>query len=243
MSTIGQIVYNLQDYTNSGGFISTAQAKGNNNTDQTITSAIGWDTYVSGRIDLFNQNLVKRYPSQNFIKLGVQAPPGTRFVLNGSRTIMVGRTGTYELDSDIIVTDMRFIRPLNYIPDLKASSEALRKGQEGMLAAEEKRSKALNELDNKFPEKTIKLYWKDLDSPTGLNGKLDKAILKASNPEEIEYWEQYNQIQEVYLKEYYEALGQYNMGLNGIYRLPNTQNPDSPDNYKELYNIIIDFLY
>lgn len=242
MSSIGQIVYNLQDYTNSGGFISTAQRILESGKSETISSASGWEGYVANRIDLFNQNLTKRYPSRNFLKLGVQAPPGTRFILNGNRTIMVGRTGTYELDDDIVVTDMRFIRPLNYIPDLKATDEALRKGQEGMLAAEEKRSEALNELDSRFPEKTIKLYWKDLDAPTESTGKLNKAILRDAN-EEIEYWTKYNEIQEEYLKEYYAALGQYNMGLNGIYRLPNTQNPDAPENYKELYNIIIDFLY
>jgi hypothetical protein len=37
--------------------------------------------------------------------------------MNASKTIMIGRTGIYELDEDIAITSMYFVRPKNYIKD------------------------------------------------------------------------------------------------------------------------------
>jgi hypothetical protein len=41
--------------------------------------------------------------------------------MNESKTIMVGRTGIYELDDDIAITNMYFIRPRKYKKDEEAS--------------------------------------------------------------------------------------------------------------------------
>jgi hypothetical protein len=45
------------------------------------------------------------------------------------------------------------------------------------------------------------------------------------------------------MREYQGAYAQFLQGVNGIYRLPNPDVPDSDENFEELENIIIDFLY
>ena len=52
-----------------------------------------------------------------------------------------------------------------------------------------------------------------------------------------------NKIQAIYNKEYQTALSLYNMGLNGVYTLPNSSDENAEENYEVLYNIIIDFIY
>ena len=57
------------------------------------------------------------------------------------------------------------------------------------------------------------------------------------------YWDAYNNIQTAYIEAYQTALSLYNQGANGIYVLPNPDNVDAPENYQDLYNVIIDFIY
>lgn len=57
------------------------------------------------------------------------------------------------------------------------------------------------------------------------------------------YWDAYNNIQTAYIEAYQTALSLYNQGVNGIYVLPNPDNVDAPENYQDLYNVIIDFIY
>lgn len=194
MATIGQVYYNIMD--NSSG------------------------NYISGDIDIF-QDIVSGYGAKQFNKLGIQAPPGTRIVMNNSKTIMVGRTGIYELDEDITITNMYFLRPKKYIKDEAASEKAKQDGIAKMLEANTTRQQALDQLNEDFP--TI---------PTD-----------EDNPNYKTYWNRYNTIQSNYITSYQEGLSQFNIGSNGIYVLPNPDNLEADENYEDLYNVLIDFIY
>ena len=129
MANVGQIIYNLEDYNSSGGYISTA----NGNTTQTITSATDPD-YETNKIDIFTRNLVEIYASKQFSKVGIQAPPGTKLVMNTNKNIMIGRTGVYELDEDIAITGLYFLRPKNYILDTETTEKNLSDGKKKLEA-------------------------------------------------------------------------------------------------------------
>lgn len=195
MATVGQVYYNVLD--NNRG------------------------TYISSGVNIFN-DIVSSYGAKQFNKLGVQAPPGTRVVLNTSKTIMIGRTGMYELDEDISITNMYFVRPRKYIKDVQASNEAMEQGTQGMIKADNDRKAALNDFYKQHPTIPDKE-----NSPSAYE----------------EYWRAYNTIQSNYIVAYQEALNLYNQGSNGIYVLPNPNNANASENYEDLYNIIVDFIY
>ena len=181
----------------------------------------GSGTYVSSdgldEDQMFGQsaNLVKFYDgSKQFNKLGIQAPPGTKAVIN-EKTIMVGRTGIYELDEDITITSLRFIRPKKYILDEDASRAAIENGTKAMTDANTKRTQKMAELNQRYP----------------------------SPPYSDAYWEEYTSIQETYITEYEAGHDEYSLGKNGIYVLPDPSNVHPELNYENLYNVIIDFIY
>lgn len=195
MPTIGQVYYNVID-NNSGSYVSSGQ-------------------------NIFS-DIIAQVGASQFNKVGVQAPAGTKIVMNESKTIMVGRTGIYELDDDIAITNMYFIRPRKYEKDEEASQQAIEQGTEGMQAADKKRA---NDLEQFYKENPV-MPDPDTD-PEGYRA----------------YWDSYNNIQTTYIEAYQAALSLYNQGINGIYVLPNPDNIDAPENYQDLYNVIIDFIY
>lgn len=201
MATVGQIYYNVVD-TSGGG-------------------------YMSSGPNIFN-DLIPAVGAKSFTKLGIQAPPGTKIVMNDNKTIMVGRTGIYELDDEISITHMYFIRPRNYIKDEAASTAAKKAGVEGMIAANNQRQASLNSLNTAYP-----------DIPT--NEFLSDGV--TPNPNYVPYWTRYNEIQSIYIEQYNEALSKFNTGSNGIYVLPNPDNENAPENFQDLYNVIIDYLF
>lgn len=195
MPTVGQVYYNVID-NNSGSYVSSGQ-------------------------NIFS-DIIAQVGASQFNKVGVQAPAGTKIVMNESKTIMVGRTGIYELDDDIAITNMYFIRPRKYEKDEKASQQAIEQGTEGMQAADKKRA---DDLEQFYKENPV-MPDPDTD-PEGYRA----------------YWDSYNNIQTTYIEAYQTALSLYNQGVNGIYVLPNPDNIDAPENYQDLYNVIIDFIY
>lgn len=195
MPTVGQVYYNVID-NNSGSYVSSGQ-------------------------NIFS-DIIAQVGASQFNKVGVQAPAGTKIVMNESKTIMVGRTGIYELDDDIAITNMYFIRPRKYEKDEEASQQAIKQGTAGMQAADKKRSEDLE-----------RFYKENPDMP---DQDTDPEGYKA-------YWDAYNNIQTAYIEAYQTALSLYNQGVNGIYVLPNPDNVDAPENYQDLYNVIIDFIY
>lgn len=100
MASIGQIIYNLEDYGTNDGLISTSKDK------KSIISSEKDPEYKNNRINIFQELLSQ----EEYVKLGIQAPPGTRLQING-KNIIVGRTGVYELDEEIIVTSLKFLSP------------------------------------------------------------------------------------------------------------------------------------
>lgn len=191
MAQIGQVIYNLQDYVNSGGYIATSNADVN----KTISSVDGEEQYENNKIDIFDTNLVSRYSSGQFTKLGIQAPPGTRVILNTNKTILIGQSGIYELDDDIVITSLQFTRPRKYIKDQGRTETELNFGIEAMEEAIKARDAALAELEAKKDEMTT-----------------------------VEYWTEFTQIQSEYDTAYQAALEHFNNGLNGIYKL-DEENP------------------
>lgn len=195
MATVGQIYYNVID-NNSGSYIKSGE-------------------------DIFT-DIVNQIGASQFNKVGIQASPGTQIVMNNAKTIMVGRTGIYELDDDIAITAMYFVRPRKYEKDEEASAEAIEQGVARMQAAEDARERALEQF-----------Y---LDNPVIPDRETDPEGYQA-------YWDAYNNIQMTYIAAYQEALNLYNSGINGIYVLPNPGDVNAPENYQDLYNVIIDFIY
>ena len=195
MATVGQIYYNVID-NNSGSYIKSGE-------------------------DIFT-DIVNQIGASQFNKVGIQASPGTQIVMNNAKTIMVGRTGIYELDDDIAITAMYFVRPRKYEKDEEASAEAIEQGVARMQAAEDVRERALEQF-----------Y---VDNPVIPDRETDPEGYQA-------YWDAYNNIQMTYIAAYQEALNLYNSGINGIYVLPNPGDVDAPENYQDLYNVIIDFIY
>ena len=190
MATVGQVYYNVID-KNSGSCLSSGP-------------------------DIFS-DIVSKYGAKQFNKIGVQARPGTRMVMNNSKTIMVGASGIYELDDDITITNMYFIRPKKYEEDIEASNKAIEDGIAKIKQADLNRTNELSKL--------------------GAEPSRDNT--QAFNT----YWSKYNSIQTTFIKEYNEGLKLFQTGSNGIYRLPNPDNIQAPENYDDLFNVIVDFVY
>ena len=220
-----QIVYNLEDYGGSGGLISTKQGDltelvysavyQNNLNDSTETTTNDETDYENKKINIFKDNILKGF--NNVKKIGIQAPPGTKFTFNKATTqdtgewIMVGRTGIYELNDDIVINYLRFQRPQNYIINKELSQQLQATGTGIMKVARDTFLQKINEL-----EKTL--------------GQAPDRTEAGS-----EYWTEYNNAHQNYITQYKSGLGIYLKGKAGVY----VPDPTIVD----LYNIIIDFTY
>lgn len=203
MATVGQIYYNVIDKRTR--------------------------SCISSGTDIFS-DIVSGYRATQFTKIGIQAQPGTKVIMGtdntgvNTKTIMIGITGTYELDDNIAIKSMKFVRPLKYElkPDL--SNKAMEDGAEIIAAAEEAREQGL--------AKALQDY-----------GVAGKPPNDPNMPTFKDYWNEFNRIQTEFINEYNRGLNEYQSGINGIYKLPNEDNLESPENYDDLYNVIIDFIY
>lgn len=95
---IGQIVYRLQDYRNRESEVST-------NKNGAVVVGVGDLDMTSDLFGQFAESV--SYRNAKITKLGVQAPPHTKMIIDG-RDIQVGNTGIYELDDDIIIEKIKF---------------------------------------------------------------------------------------------------------------------------------------
>lgn len=174
--------------------------------------------YISSGENIYS-DLVKQMGATYFKDLGVNAPPGTQLVLNETKNVMVGRTGLYQLsDDDIKITNVYFVQPKNYVKDEDATKKALEDGADEMAAAEAQRESRMTKLDGQYTT----------TDDDGNEVALDK---------DDAYWEEYNDIQSEYITAYQAALATYTSGVNGIYKVDDT-NP-----YKDLENIVVYFKY
>lgn len=105
MANIGQLYYRVPIGTDDDG-------------------AIIYSTSTQLATSFFGVNLVGLMGTSAWTKVGIQAPPGTQMVMNGIKEILMGRTGIYELDEDISITDLQFKQPQNYIEDTDQEEQA-----------------------------------------------------------------------------------------------------------------------
>ena len=215
MSQIGQIVYNVEDYSGHGGLISSSK-------DEPLTKTVIDDGINEvEKIDIYNKNIFENISASKITKLGIQAPPGTQFILNENADLnnslalnmMIGRTGIYELElsgeGSNIITSLRFIKPAVYVLD---ESESFTRTQQGITNM----NKAREDFENK-------------------HNQLKLLHQTASNTEaNQEYWEEYDVLYKTYCQEYESARALYLQGINGVYKKTEES---------ELQNIIIDFYY
>lgn len=169
MSAIGQIYYRVVDTS------STGDGK----------------HYISSGIDIYN-DIVNASSAKQFTKVGIQAPPGAQVVMNASKTIMIGRTGIYELDEDIVITSMKFVRPTVYIKDEKESESKKQEGEKIIKEAKAALEAAIAALGEEPTDPTSDAY--------------------------KTYWNGYNEANETYITAFQKGSAILNQGLNGVYK-------------------------
>lgn len=169
MSAIGQIYYRVVDTS------STGDGK----------------HYISSGIDIYN-DIVSASSAKQFTKVGIQAPPGAQVVMNASKTIMIGRTGIYELDEDIVITSMKFVRPTVYIKDEKESESKKQEGEKIIKEAKVALEAAIAALGEEPTDPTSDAY--------------------------KTYWNGYNEANETYIAAFQKGNAILNQGLNGVYK-------------------------
>ena len=169
MSAIGQIYYRVVDTS------STGDGK----------------HYISSGIDIYN-DIVSASSAKQFTKVGIQAPPGAQVVMNASKTIMIGRTGIYEFDEDIVITSMKFVRPTVYIKDEKESESKKQEGEKIIKEAKVALEAAIAALGEEPTDPTSDAY--------------------------KTYWNGYNEANETYIAAFQKGRAILNQGLNGVYK-------------------------
>lgn len=169
MSAIGQIYYRIVDTS------STGDGK----------------HYISSGIDIYN-DIVSASSAKQFTKVGIQAPPGAQVVMNASKTIMIGRTGIYEFDEDIVITSMKFVRPTVYIKDEKESESKKQEGEKIIKEAKAALEAAIAALGEEPTDPTSDAY--------------------------KTYWNGYNEANETYITAFQKGSAILNQGLNGVYK-------------------------
>ena len=170
MLAIGQIYYRVVDTNSSGD---------------------GKNYISSSGIDIY-KDIVNASSAKQFTKVGIQAPPGAQVVMNESKTIMIGRTGIYELDEDIAITSMRFVRPTIYIKDDEESESKKQEGEKIIKEAKAALEAAIAALGEEPSDSTSDAY---------------KA-----------YWNGYNEANETYIIAFQKGSAILNQGLNGVYK-------------------------
>ena len=169
MSAIGQIYYRVVDTS------STGDGK----------------HYISSGIDIYN-DIVSASSAKQFTKVGIQAPPGAQVVMNASKTIMIGRTGIYQLDEDIVITSMKFVRPTVYIKDEEESESKKQEGEKIIKEAKVALEAAIAALGEEPTDPTSDAY--------------------------KTYWSGYNEANETYITAFQKGSAILNQGLNGVYK-------------------------
>lgn len=207
---VGQYIYNLTDYNNKGVFWST------NKSETDIISSLE-ENYETNKINIFREEENEEpllANIDNIIHLGIQAPPGTKFIFTtgkDTKECIMGNTGVFELDEESILSyGLRFLKNMKYkLDDEEMAKAAL--GKDEMNTAKTNFETAVKKLDENYPIKDD-------------NG----------NPiKDDEYWKEYHILYVDYTTKYNEAYKLYEQYLNGIYV------EDKPE---DLFNIIIDYI-
>ena len=104
-----------EDYYNYGGYVSTGGENGGIIQIEKPSAPVKINNsefkIEDGSINIY-ENLIN---NQKWDKVGIQAPPGTQFLLNGQEFI-IGPSGIYEL-SDVNIINLKFIPLEKYTID------------------------------------------------------------------------------------------------------------------------------
>lgn len=225
MSQIGQIIYNVEDYIGHGGLISSNAINPFTNgyvmEDSSGEIVNVLNNEKANKIDIYS-NILEQCKIKNIKKLGIQAPPGTKFLISSPQEdlskngvyLIVGRTGIYELDLSgqgaNILSYLSFLRPQNYVLD---ETESFTRAQSGVTK--------MNESKKKFDTSVNEIY--QLYGGAAADTEVGKT-----------YWKEYDRLYQDFCIEYEEARAIYLQGVNGVYR---------KGSEGDLQNIIIDFYY
>lgn len=195
---IGQITYNV-DYINNDNQISK---------EILMTGIIGEEAKGCP------------IPEGNIItKLGIQAQPGTKVILglgnNSEVPIIIGRSGIYELDDRISITQLK-IEPT---PIYKFDEEATRAAQDAAL-----------EQFNQIEDQPLNVDKKNTEPGWG------------NEQEKVKKWvESYQKNNSTFN----EGYPKYLQGLYGIYTPITEKDEEGKETPKteDIYNLIIDYIY
>ena len=78
---------------------------------------IGQYRYKITGSDNLNNTTSLVFENKSWVKLGIQAPPGTQWEIN-SKQILIGRTGIYELDDDIEINTLKLLSEIDKAHDI-----------------------------------------------------------------------------------------------------------------------------
>lgn len=153
----GQIVFNLLDYREGKTYISTS--KGNKKTT-VKTDSPNLNANGGVKINIY-ENLVDKGEIEEIKKLGIQAPPGTKFTINNDKNLIMGRTGVYELDEQFPVTQLSFERPIRYVLNEEETKTALEQGKNLLKTAKENFEQKVAAIEAPYGSEE---YWKQYNT-------------------------------------------------------------------------------
>lgn len=163
MATIGQFYYRVIVASDDKYYLTS---------DECTPKSFGDDGQI---LDGIYSNIVPLGTSWK--KIGIQAPPGTQVVFGEgetAKTILIGRTGLYELDEDgITVSAITFIQPVNYVLDGSATAEALINGLEKIAEQSQIIQDLSDSLEKASTEESKKII---IDNLAIASTKLEEAI-------------------------------------------------------------------
>lgn len=270
MAIIGQLVYNLEDYDNSGELISSTDSS-----SPSILANSQFETSTAAtKLQIYENFFRTNGPLQGLqiSKLGIQAEPGTKIKIGTASEneataydVIIGRNGIYELeDEQVRVKYLKFVQQYEWMLDKTATNAKLNQGRAYLLGANAIFNQIFNNLLNAteyyvFTEdynnaNKFLVYNPDLEhkyeiiNADSLND--DQVILSAYQTQSFgqitDYWLKYDLVFDTYLRDYERAYGEYSQGINGVYI---NQWPEGTPGREEdgrlpvvLKNVIIDYI-
>lgn len=188
---LGQIVYDLEDYGGSGGLVSTRKGE---SAKFSIINSFDNEKYNEQKVQI-TQELLEQVGVRKITKLGIQAPPGTKFFINKNSDflIMVGRTGVYEIEDGPSIESLQFVQPNEFTLDTYETQQRINLGLKGMRDAK-----------NNFDKRLLSI----------------QTLGEASNDSDSlkKYYEKYDEYHAEYVEKYDNAKGMYIQGLSGVYK-------------------------
>lgn len=172
------------------------------------------------------------------IKLGIKAPPGTSFIVNGHSVFTVGPSGVFSINKPgYEITDLKFLRPMAVEKDTDATEELLSAGMKKM-------DKAISDFLNS-EEVSLAITKNEGEN---MNERVNVEVTSASKNGDIYvitdpslYYGYYSD----FLKNFTSGFQDYSLGVKGVYRQKTTKNENNETVVVELdlQNIIIDVEY